>query len=303
MWKDRPVLRSLLAVVVLLVTLARPGLTQAGSGASWHPDELTWHGISQRRLNDTRDDAGLPLLAADTYLWGLARERARDMLARDYLAATTPEGLDAGAYMRQDGARYDAWTEFRADDSSSDPEERVAWRVIDGILNDTGGRASALGPFDRLGVALAERPGRRVFVVVIASAAPDAPAASAGRDEAIVALARQYTGARYRFGGSTPAGFDCSGFVRFVVLQATGILLGRDVVAQASAGVPVEPANLRPGDLVFEQNTYLRGLAHVGIYIGDGKMISAENERTGVRIASIWDSYWGPRFHSARRVT
>jgi cell wall-associated NlpC family hydrolase len=43
-------------------------------------------------------------------------------------------------------------------------------------------------------------------------------------------------------------------------------------------------------------------LSHVGIYIGDGRMISAENERTGVRVANIWDRYWGPRFHSARRL-
>ena len=66
------------------------------SGTRWKPHELNWHGISQRRINDTRADADLELLAGDRYLWELAHERARDMLRRRYLAAVSPEGLDAG---------------------------------------------------------------------------------------------------------------------------------------------------------------------------------------------------------------
>lgn len=162
-----------LALVVLVV--GRPDLAQAGSGTAWQPAELNWYGISQRRINDTRADTDLPLLAADPYLWALARERARDMSRRRYLSATTPEGLDAGAYMTKDGARYEQWTEIRAVDSSREPHERVAWRVINNILNDTSGRAAVLGPFDRLGVSLAESRGRRVYVILIARAAPEPP--------------------------------------------------------------------------------------------------------------------------------
>jgi hypothetical protein len=172
----RPALRLVLALVVLgicLMGLQDP--TQAGSGTSWQPDELNWYGISQRRINDTRADADLPLLAADAYLWSLAHERARDMHKRRYLAATTPEGLDAGAYMRQDGARYERWTEIRAEDATGQRQERVAWRVIDRILNDAGGRSNVLGPYDRLGVGMAEGKGRRVFVILIARAAPEEP--------------------------------------------------------------------------------------------------------------------------------
>jgi cell wall-associated NlpC family hydrolase len=295
-------LRLGLALAFLTIGLATgPGSALAdGSGNQWRPEELTWYGISQRRVNDTRADAGLPLLAAEGYLWSLARERARDMLERGYLAATTPEGLDAGAYMAQDGARYAGWTELRAEDASADAETTVSWRVISGLLNDAGGRAAVVGPFDRFGVAFAERPGRRVFVILLATAEADAPPPDTGG--AVATLAERYIGAPYRWGGGSPAGFDCSGFVRYVVEQATGVRLGRDVTAQAGVGAPVAPADLRPGDIIFQQNTYKRGLSHVGIYIGGGRMISAETERTGVRVAAIWDSYWGPRFHSARRV-
>jgi cell wall-associated NlpC family hydrolase len=290
-----------LGLIAVLLAVGQPGTTRAaGSGADWSPEELNWYGISQRRINDTRDDAGLPLLAADGYLWGLARERARDMLERDYLAAATPEGLDAGAYMRQDGARYAAWTELRAAEASADAEATVAWRVIGGLLDEPAGRSAIVGPFDRFGVALAERPGRRVFVVLLAAAAPDAPPPDIGG--AIAALARRHIGAPYRWGGSSPAGFDCSGFARYVAWHAAGVALGRDAAAQAGVGAPVAPNDLRPGDLVFQKNTYRAGLSHVGIYIGGGQMISAEGERGGVRVASMWDGYWGPRFHSARRI-
>jgi cell wall-associated NlpC family hydrolase len=294
-------LHVVLGLIAVVLAAGQPGATRAaGSGADWAPAELNWYGISQRRINDARDDAGLPLLAADGYLWGLARERARDMLERGYLAATTPEGLDAGAYMRQDGARYAAWTELRVDETSADAESAVAWRVIGGLLDDQASRAAIVGPFDRFGVALAERPGRRVFVVLLAAAAPDAPAPDVGR--AIAALAQRYVGAPYRWGGSSPAGFDCSGLVRYVVRQAAGVELGRATGAQAVAGAPVAPSDLRPGDLVFQKNTYRAGLSHVGIYIGEGRMVSAEGERVGVRVAAIWDGYWGPRFYSARRI-
>ena len=118
----------------------------------------------------------------------------------------------------------------------------------------------------------------------------------------MAADAQKFLGARYVFGGSSPAGFDCSGFVHYIVLQALGISLGRDTYAQAAAGVPVSANQLQPGDLVFFQNTYRWGISHVGIYIGGGMMVSAANERTGVGVQPVWDGYWGPRFHSARRI-
>jgi cell wall-associated NlpC family hydrolase len=125
---------------------------------------------------------------------------------------------------------------------------------------------------------------------------------SSGGGATLVAIARQYLGAPYVFGGSTPAGFDCSGLVQYVARKALGINLGRDVYSQWAAGVPVAPGDLQPGDLVFQKNTYRWGLSHVGIYIGGGKMINAQSERVGVKIQDIWDGYWGPRYYGARRI-
>jgi hypothetical protein len=172
----RPALRSILGLLALSgLLLGNPDLTHAGSGTSWKPDELNWYGISQRRINDTRADSGLELLAADDYLWSLAHERARDMHHRRYLAASSPEGVDAGAYMRQDGAHYERWTEFRAEDASGRRQDKVAWQIISDILNDGGNRAAVLGPFDRLGVGVVEGKGRRTYVILIAKSAPATP--------------------------------------------------------------------------------------------------------------------------------
>ncbi|MCC6629037.1 MAG: C40 family peptidase [Chloroflexi bacterium] len=135
-----------------------------------------------------------------------------------------------------------------------------------------------------------------------APAPQPAPRSAGGGNGAMASLAREYIGAPYVFGGTTPAGFDCSGFVRYIASRALGISLGRDVNAQYGAGVAVSADDLRPGDLVFQKNTYRWGLSHVGIYIGNGQMISAQSESTGVRIQYLWDSYWGPRYYGARRL-
>lgn len=132
--------------------------------------------------------------------------------------------------------------------------------------------------------------------------APAVVRRSSGGGAAIVETARQYLGSRYVFGGASPSGFDCSGFVNYVVRQALGVQLGRDVYSQVGVGVPVAPGDLQPGDLIFQKNTYRWGLSHVGIYVGNGMMINAQSESAGVRYAPIWDSYWGPRFYAARRI-
>jgi len=120
--------------------------------------------------------------------------------------------------------------------------------------------------------------------------------------ERLAAFALNYLGYPYVWAGNTPAGFDCSGFTQFVVLNVLGIDIGHGLEGQPAAGAWVDWGAWQPGDLIFFQNTYKAGLSHVGLYLGDGLFIHAENEGTGVVISSIYSSYYGPRYWGAVRV-
>lgn len=120
---------------------------------------------------------------------------------------------------------------------------------------------------------------------------------------AIADYALQYVGYPYVWGTAGPASFDCSGFTYWVMKQVLGVDIGRGTWTQISAGVPVSRDNLQPGDLVFHQNTYQPGLSHVGIYIGNNKMVNGLNEDAGVVISDISSDYWESRWYGARRLT
>ena len=116
----------------------------------------------------------------------------------------------------------------------------------------------------------------------------------------IVADAKVLLGTPYVWGGSTPKGFDCSGFVQYIMNQ-NGISLPRTTTEQYKVGTYVAKSDLQPGDLVFLQNTYRKGISHVGIYIGDGKMIHASSSK-GVVTSSLSSSYYIQHYYGARRV-
>ncbi len=120
-----------------------------------------------------------------------------------------------------------------------------------------------------------------------------------GNVKEILTYANTFTGVPYKFGGTTPAGFDCSGYIHYV-FQKIGYDLPRQADEQYTVGKKVEKSNLQPGDLVFFE-TYEPGISHSGIYIGDGQFISATSS-SGVAVADIDDSYWGPRYVGAKRV-
>ena len=129
----------------------------------------------------------------------------------------------------------------------------------------------------------------------------EAPAASAGsKSNSIVNNAMKYVGYRYRFGGSSPSGFDCSGFLYYVV-NKSGSKIGRTIPYQINSGQRIARADLQPGDMVFFSNTYKRGLSHAGIYIGNGKFVHAENESTGVMVSSLSTPYYSSRYTGATR--
>ena len=116
----------------------------------------------------------------------------------------------------------------------------------------------------------------------------------------IISTAMKYIGVPYAWGGTSPNGFDCSGFVQYVFKQH-GYYLNRTAAAQYSNGVAISRSNLRAGDLVFFERTYVtNGISHVGIYIGDNQFIHAGNG--GVEIASLNSNYYASRYCGACRV-
>ena len=109
-------------------------------------------------------------------------------------------------------------------------------------------------------------------------------------------------GVKYKFGGQSPErGMDCSGFVRYVFEQVTGVTLPRSAREQAKVGESVAMDELKPGDLVFF-NTRRHAFSHVGIYIGDNTFIHSPSTKGSVHVTSIDGRYWKSRFNGARRL-
>jgi uncharacterized protein YgiM (DUF1202 family) len=123
-----------------------------------------------------------------------------------------------------------------------------------------------------------------------------------GTGNAMVDFAMGYLGYPYVWATHGPASFDCSGFTYWVTKNVIGIDIGTGLWTQTAAGTPVSKLNLQAGDIVFFQNTYKGGLSHVGIYIGGGQFIHAENENTGVKISDLNSTYYGSRWYGAVRL-
>lgn len=117
---------------------------------------------------------------------------------------------------------------------------------------------------------------------------------------AIVSKAKSYIGCSYVYGGSSPSGFDCSGFTSYVYKQF-GISLSRTAQAQYGNGVAVSRANLQLGDLIMFGPS-ANSINHVGIYIGGGMIVHAANPSRGVTTDTINSGYYNNNYVGARRV-
>ena len=126
-----------------------------------------------------------------------------------------------------------------------------------------------------------------------------ATTADAATSTEITQTANKYIGVPYVYGGTTTKGFDCSGYTQYVFKQL-GVTIKRTAADQYKQGTAVSKANLKVGDLVFF-NTTGRTASHVGIYLGNNKFAHAGSS-TGVTVASLTSSYWGPKYNGARRV-
>lgn len=117
----------------------------------------------------------------------------------------------------------------------------------------------------------------------------------------VVSYAKQYLGCKYVSGGTSPKGFDCSGFTSYVY-KHFGVSLSRTSSAQASNGSAVQRSNLLAGDLVLFKGSSGKSIGHVGIYIGGNQFIHASTPSKGVIISSLSESYYATRYVTARRI-
>ncbi|ODA40213.1 hypothetical protein DSBG_2984 [Desulfosporosinus sp. BG] len=116
---------------------------------------------------------------------------------------------------------------------------------------------------------------------------------------AVIATSKQYIGVKYVYGGTTPSGFDCSGFVQYVFAKH-GINLPRVSRDQYNIGTSVSFSNLKAGDLVFFSLAKNGVVDHVGIFVGNGQFINASSSK-GVTIYTL-GSYWQSVFLGAKRI-
>ena len=115
----------------------------------------------------------------------------------------------------------------------------------------------------------------------------------------LVSYSKNFLGVPYVSGGSSPSGFDCSGFTSYVYAQF-GVSLPRTSASQATVGTSVSRSELMPGDLLFF-NTY-GGISHVGIYTGGDQFIHATVPGDVVKISNLSSSYYSSRYVTARRI-
>ncbi|WP_067730986.1 C40 family peptidase [Oceanobacillus damuensis] len=124
-----------------------------------------------------------------------------------------------------------------------------------------------------------------------------APANVSYNVDKLISTAKSLNGTKYVWGGATPSGFDCSGFIYYVYKQA-----GMDISRTSAAGYFDRSYYVNSpevGDLVFFEGTYKAGISHMGIYIGNNQFIHASS--SGVQITSLSNSYWSKHFDSYKR--
>ncbi|MEU2062261.1 NlpC/P60 family protein [Streptomyces sp. NPDC013455] len=257
----------------------------------------------QEKLNSAREELGS--MAAAQY-----REGGIDQAWRLALSSDPDRYLDGAAFAERAGDRQAMavsgvreqlreierlrgaarveLTSLR----SRQAELRRQKRTVTGKLDEARRLLARLPPRQRTGVIGAGGTGERVSRSAAdprqplrpaepAGASAPAPAPS-GRAAAAVTYAYDKLGSPYVWGATGPNAFDCSGLVQ-AAYRSAGISLPRTTYAQINAGRRVSRSELQPGDLVF----FYSGISHVGIYVGDGRMIHAPNPSAAVRLAPV----------------
>ena len=210
---------------------------------------------------------------------------------------------------------YNGMTGYMSGDYLQVTEEQLYGQVMDGPLNIRSGRGTEYGTVGSLStgavVEIEELVGgyggwykiEQGYVSSDYVAQVDASvAASSGKGSQIAQYALQYVGCPYVYGGSSPSGFDCSGFTTYV-MKHFGYTINRTASSQMDNGTSVSKSQLQPGDLVFfNSGNSSKRATHVGIYTGNGQFVHASTSTTGVIISDLNSSYYSSTYVGARRL-
>lgn len=125
--------------------------------------------------------------------------------------------------------------------------------------------------------------------------------AATNKGEDVAAVANKYVGSPYKHGGTTPKGFDASGFTQYVYKNAaTKMTIPRTSADQYKTGNPVKKSELKAGDLVFYATGTKREVSFAAIYNKNGTFIGATSK--GVKVVKMSDKYWNDRYVGAKRI-
>jgi len=182
--------------------------------------------------------------------------------------------------------------------STAKPEAFPRSRPIPSATNESAGPRAARAPTVPAGPRVSAETAASTAPLLATTPAPSAVSA------AVLSTALSLLGTKYRFGGETPeGGFDCSGFVSYVLHQHS-VDIPRTVAEQFVIGQPVAQDQIQPGDLVFFTTTG-PGATHVGIVVNTGArwdFVHAPADGSVVRIERFDVGYWQQRWIGARRV-
>ncbi|MRX72269.1 NlpC/P60 family protein [Bacillus lacus] len=127
-----------------------------------------------------------------------------------------------------------------------------------------------------------------------------AEASSGAKVDKFVTESKKHVKTPYKYGGTTPKGFDCSGFVGYSYKKSVGSALPRTASDMYKKGKTVSKSQLKKGDLVFF-STNRKGVSHVGIYVGNNQFIHASSSK-GVTVDKMSNSYWKTKYVGAKRT-
>ena len=163
-----------------------------------------------------------------------------------------------------------------------------------------GGETGYISP-DYVSIVPYKATAKASATVAVSTASGSASTASGTRQQ-IIDYAAQFLGCKYVYGGNTPSGFDCSGYVKYV-FKHFGVELTRTSANQYANSVKIKKSELRIGDLVFfSQNAGSSKVGHVGIYVGGDQFIHAAAPGKGVRYDSLNSSYYSSHYIGSGRV-